>query len=593
MSLARAFHLAQQCALLAGLELVVLLALAAIGLWAVLEFFPPAAALRWIIFAPIAGLAVITAVALPCARLGIPVGRLVGPVTMVASLLSIASLAQKLRRSAGRRLVLSYGRARGGALLLVFTAVVFISTWLITAAGRGGVRDIWGSTDFGAYWVVPDYLRDHGATLESYRAQSTFRASDVFDHLQKHARLGCMVGLAFLAAVADPSETQHVVLPFLVAMLTLLVGLVLCWFEWENSRWRWLLPLFLVHPFLYFLLYFTYASQASGVLLFIAGLLMGEHAHRSANRRLGIRWAVVCGILMGAAIVHPPAIIVAAVILWVVQAVIGRQPNARIFTAVAAGTALLAYAYYLPQVLRELLWAGRSGAAQGWRWHGLVGSLEFVGVRSVLGYDLPEPRTSLSALAELTASVGVIALLWHGVRRSRFRSGALTLVITTGLLAAIALVKFFQHVPNATHAFVKVISLYALFLGVICLAPVARHALPRLPRLHAVGLAAALGLLVLGQLRAVYRNSAQAVVFSDDLVALARRHLAPGTTLQFDPWLHPLALAPIVRDENRIADAPGTARIAFRDARLLTADDVANVIDHEGSYVALRVTARN
>src|SRR6266446_5629296 len=185
-------HFAWQCVGLAGMVGALLAVQSLAGGWIVLAFLPPRDALRWPIYAPIAGMAFFTAVGLPLALFGLPVSRFGPGLAVVGTALTFTCVWRLRSRASGKRVLRAFLRLRGLQLAGGAGVVLVLSTWIIVDRNPVSALGASGSSDYGAYWVVADYVRDHGATMSAYEGQQEFNSSDVVDHLRKHARLGCM-----------------------------------------------------------------------------------------------------------------------------------------------------------------------------------------------------------------------------------------------------------------------------------------------------------------------------------------------------------------------------------------------------------------
>lgn len=578
-----------QALILGGMTMAIILLLTAIGGWAALRFLPQSEALRWPIFAPVVGLGLVSIVGLPLVLLDLPVARWALPLAAMAILPTVFVVVQLTRSAPGRRLLASYLRLRWGRCLSLLGIPVLILTGLIAVRGQGDVRDIWGSSDFAAYWSVADYLQENGATQKSYDAQRVFQSPDIPGHIGTYARLGCMVQLAFLGALLAPTAVDQIINPAILATVVLMVSLAHYWFEQEKVRWKWALIALIGHPFLYFLPYFSYASQASGVVLFVAGLLLANRARRLASPRVARRCIAMAAALLAASILHYPSMLVASGVFWLIFLL--AEIRVRRASLIVAGStiAALVCAYYMPRTVRELILARE--ATWGWDWRGLIGSLEFVGLRSVLGFSLPEPRGMVIRLADGALTLAIAFLLWQGIRQTRLWLPALTLLVTTGLLAGMVILRIVQHVPSATHAFVKVVSTFAVFILLLVLLPIFR--LLGQPRSPARRLAAGalFGLLAIGHLGAVARGEPQPTRGNRDFVRLARRlvRTAPDIPVRFAFGMQRWFAVSILRDEGRVASAPPLPLPCFHVLHIdqITPSDRPRIVDHEGDYVAL------
>jgi len=498
-----------------------------------------------------------------------------------------------LRSARGRRLLFSCFQRRCLIIMIIFFVPVLVSTYLLTGARGAHVHDVWGSGDYGAYWIVAEYLQDNGANIDSYAHQNKYFASDIEDHLNKHARLGCMVCLSFLGTVLSSKSIYHVINPSIVAAIILMLGLAYRWLELERVPKYWLLFPLLLYPYLYFLLYFTYASQATGVLLFVTSLLLIGKTDIAESAQKESTHMVLSGVLAGASVLHYPSILPAVIISMLllfgtpIRSVTLRN---RFLWAAAI---LFTCGYYLPQIIQELSLVKSGSQLPGWDWRSLIGSLEFTGFRPVLGYDLPEPRSDGLKFLDYAFSFSLLVLLLYGVLLSRLRVATLTVVSTTALLTMAALLKYLNHVPNASHAFVKTLSTFAPWVLIICMLPCARL-LVRQKAIHKFFIAIILGELALGQFLSLQYGLSQVPWYTDDLVNLSRRQLQRGYSLHFEPDLHWQMRAPLVSDTRRLLQegsvTKGPLLIMMRkDRQALLNNPWA--IDSEGPYVAVPAEA--
>lgn len=583
----------KECFILGGTTFAVLGLLGLIGVWPVLAYFPRSEALRWPMYAPTFGLALLTVVGLPLVLLGFPVSRWALMFASLCGGLGIAALIHRLRSTQGRRLLFSYIRIRSWNIVIILLVPILLSTYLVAGLHGGHVRDVWGSGDFGAYWIVPEYLQNNGASLYSYMHQSQYYASDIVDHLTKHARLGCMVSFSFLGSMLSPGNIHYIIIPFIVAAIILMLGLAQRWLEHERLNSYWLLLPLLCYPFLYFLLYFTYVSQAAGVLLFIASLLLLSGAQDAVPGGDKSFRMILSGILAGASVLHYPGMLLAIVICMAFLISTEISAGTFIYSVLWSAITLLVCSYYLPQVIHELTQVYSSAQLPGWDWKSMSGSLEFLGFRSVLGYDLPAPRSTSLKLLDYVVSSGMIVLLLFGVWISRLRLAALTVVTTSGLLATAAYVKNMQNIPHATHAFVKAISIFAIFLLLIIMVSLGRL-LTQKNITQKVILFSMTIILVIGQLISVDYGSRQLPWYTDDLIALSRRQLEKGYFIRFDPDMHWEMSAPIVRDSRRLLHEGSLVKepfvIVMQKKRLLLYNK-PKIVDSEGSCVAVRYEA--
>jgi hypothetical protein len=250
-----------------------------------LLLLPRRLACEWIVFAPIIGLAILTVIGLPLSIAGLPVKTFIPPLIAVLATVGIGQTITLKRKHSllrdGRSI--SYLRARLFRLFLIGGLVTTIATGMMTTGARSDVRDIWGSGDYVAYWAVTDYLIHHGGNKASYDAQNEYRSNDISAHLVLHARLGNMVYLAAVGESLEPDHPHRLINPVIVATMILLVALSAEWLEINKCRSFWPILIVCCHPFLYFLLYFSYASQATGVLLTFASIVVANEIILAAS----------------------------------------------------------------------------------------------------------------------------------------------------------------------------------------------------------------------------------------------------------------------------------------------------------------------
>lgn len=588
-------HVGAQSLLLAA-EVSCVLALSAICGWGLaLALLPLRYATRWIVMAPLMGIAALSVVGVMLSRLGLPVGDFAPWLVAALAIWSAVCTAWLWRRHpllrAGR--VWRHARRRGLRLLGLTAVVLGVSTVLVASMGRGSVRDYWGTGDIGAYWGTADYLVRYGGNSAAYDAQTEFRSPDVDEHLRLHARMGCMVFLATVAAMFDDEHTLRAVTPTLVTALVLLMGICAIWLEELRCRAGWPLLVVACNGVFYFLLFFSYLSQATGVMLILAGFLCGQAAMfvpmpPGRARRAG----VAAGLLIGAGALHYPSMAPVSSFYFVVLAVAAvdwKQRRLRrwpVLVCLGLATAAVSAHYWLVTV-RELLWLSGKEAQQGWDWMQLPGFTEALGLRTLLGYWLQWPETWWTPVREVLAGLFLAVGAWSLWRSCRSRVLIVALTGVTGLMGAAALMRVVHQVPSATHSYVKVLSMFAPVLLLACLVPWAER-LGRLPRRHSA--------LVVAVLLAVWiplelNSLAPGRIcpkFSEPLIELARRQTAvQGTRVYFALGLSEQILAPVVRDVARLSpksDDAGLIISLAEDERL----QGEPVLDRAGPYIAVR-----
>jgi len=607
----RLSNIAHQSLLLGWQTLFVLVLLTVIGAGLLWLIATPYARIRWPIVAPLMGIALVTIIGVPLARNGLSIAWFAPVITLVGGLLSLTMLVRLSRNWSGRRILRTWLRLQGLVYAGIMGIVIMVSAILMTWGKGSSVRDVWGSGDFGAYWVVPDYLQHNGANVPAYLHQEVFRTHDVVDHFTNWSRLGSMVSLACVGALFPSAAIHHAITPSIVAAMVLMLGLAHCWLSRESPYLSWLVILVLIHPFLYFPLYFSYVSQAMGVILFITGLLV------AGSRRITFHQSVIAGIFIGAACLHYPTMLCAAAVFWTLHFLLSLR-NDRMPAALAGTvTALVVCGTYLPSTIHELARVARISDPGGWDWRGLIGSLEILGLRSVLGYHMPEPMFFGLRVVEVAIMVGFVAILWIALRHSRQPVAAYSLVITTTILTGIAAFKCFRHHTHASHGFVKTLSLFIVFLCLTAAVPVARWC-TRLPStVRSLTGGVLVFLIVGGQALALLRTEPQAPWYSSDLIQLTRRllnrsadatvrlavanpwdrkrsgatRMATGSSVKGLPDLYWEMAAPIVRDERRLVrnvSISQTNCFTILSAREVTPPiDAKLIADREGEYYAV------
>lgn len=580
----------EQAVWVAGVMLRILLVLGAAGLGVVVGLLPRFFQLRWIVFSPLAGLVAITLVSLPLALLGLPANQYGWPLLLVLAAVSGGSVLiawRQASRPRRRRVALAFLRRTWRWLAVGFVIVVLLSTKMLTYGGNGRADGAWGSTDFGAYWIVAEYLQQHGANLASYEGQNQYHATDLDEHLRLHARLGCMTGIAVLGHAILPGRLPALLNPLIVTGLWLMSALVLVFARRERLWHATALLVTVFHPFLYFLLFYSYLCQTFSVLLIAAGLLIAEISNRQPEGDRQFRGAIAAGLFFAASILQyasafiVPAIFLAGTLLW-------RWRSRGFASALICGTTVLVVAgYHLPRSFRELSWLSQLKVLPGWEWQRLVNVHDLFGLRSLITYE-PLPAGDVLGTLVTTAISGLVGIaLFHHLRKGALPLGAAALVVSTGGLAAYAWFKVWQGVPNATHGLAKVVSQYALFILMFAASGTVA-AFPRQQRRTQGLVLTVIGAFAVIQLLQV-ANWRRAPWYDYDLITLVQRHRQSALSPAFDPGLDDRLVAPLIQDYRRLAapDRPGP-RLRF------TLDSAPNVIrpgtlvDREGAYVALR-----
>src|SRR5207253_5573672 len=112
---------------------------------------PRCDALRWLVFAPIAGMAFFAAAGLPLALLGMPVSRFAPGLAVVGTVLTLGFAWRLPRSDSGKRVLRAYLRQRGLQLAGGAGVVLVLSTWIIVDRNPVSALGASGSSDYGAY----------------------------------------------------------------------------------------------------------------------------------------------------------------------------------------------------------------------------------------------------------------------------------------------------------------------------------------------------------------------------------------------------------------------------------------------------------
>jgi hypothetical protein len=580
-----------QAFLLGALVLKILSVLGIAGAGLLVGLLPRFCKLRWVVFAPLSGLAAITLGSLPLSLLGCTAGGYAWPLLLTLSAFSTTVCALAFRASSARRrrrLWWGYVRHCWRWLVIGFVAVVLLSAKMLTYSGQSKIDAAWGSTDFGAYWIVADYLQHHGAEPGAYEAQNQYRASDIDDHLHLHARLGCMSSIAVLGEVIVPGRLSAIINPLLVASLLAMTALVQAFAQRERL---WLATGTLVvifHPFLYFLLFYTYLSQAFSVVLIAAGLLVAEADWRRSGP--GTRWLshIGIGLFFAAALLDYPSAMLAPVLFFAGKLIFHFRRDGFISALVAGGTVLMTAGYYLPQILRELEWLQHARELPGWNWNRWADVHELLGLRNVISFQPLPPSEVASTIVTIAITALVAAALVVHFRKGALPFTAAAFVGSSAMLAISAYFKFQAGVPHASHGFAKAISQYALIILVFVAAGAVATAATRAQRKRVQTMVViVLGWFALIQFLQVSRWR-RAAWFDYDLIVLVERHVRDATRLSFDPALDHRLVAPLALDERRIRPAENREPVLrFALASLEAAPIGEEIVDREGPYIAL------
>lgn len=579
--------------------------------YGLVRFLPKPEQPRWPLYAPIFGILLITIIGLPLTFLfQSPTVSWAHGFFILSGLGSLVAFWQTLQSSSPKRLLFHYLKIQRLPLALCIVVPLMISTAMMTAPPHQEVEDIWGSGDFGAYWAVSDYLQYYPPHLEAYHAQTLFRSQIVEEHLTIHARLGCMVSTAFLSSLYSfPGEAGHVhqvMIPYQVTSLILILLLLLRWLEdlsFKYSSLHVYAPL-LTYPFLYFLLYFTYLSQALGVVLLIPSLLLLKYLHQKSQ----LRASMGSGLLAGAALLNYPNIALAIAISGLV--ILFQNIRYRnLITGMLWGLAtLIATSYYIPDVLRELLYFSQKSSLPGWNWRSTIGSLEFLGFRSVMGYDLPYPRSGWISAVDTLLLILLPFFLYTGLKAYRNMSASLAVTFTFLLMYGLALQKVASGIPHSSHAIVKVVSLFSPWLFLLTMVPLIKIQQVLIERKWRAPIVTSMMLIMIGLHLATLSDARrQAPLFKEGLVQLAERqreHQLKGRAeselpIHFEPKLYYTFEACLLKNTDKLhqpIEAEGneineTPYLMITKRTNLNPAEIPFIIDQQGDYVAIPSTS--
>lgn len=504
-------HLAWQVVVLLVLETVIGFAVAA----AVLPRFFRA---RWLLAAPLVGMALNSAVVLPLSFAGFSVAQVWWVPLVVAS----AGAAFVLIRQRGRMRALVLGaKSAGFTMLAAVLIVTCVSSYYLTSRGTGSTRDLWGSSDFFDYWVTADYLQKYSAAYPAYVRQKEFKSGDVERHLALGARLGMIANLATWSRVFSPGDSYRIINAAVVGGMVGWLLVLRLFLDRERVRARWPVLLVALHPMLYCLLFFTYYSQATMLPLSVLTLMLLEQRTR--------RWreGVATGAILGANFLSYAALAVPFAFAGAIslgRALWKRMPVRSIARVVLLPwlVAITVSSYYLTQPAFELLFVNAQTVQGGWEWRSLVAFPEIFGIAPLAGYFLPldEPDERLWANIFLGAvALSLLVLAWRGLRQRMLFSAV---VGSTVLLLAVALSKVAQGIPNASHGVFKIVSQYGLLIFVIMLIPIATLLRRKIVSWLPVAALAALGAWLWQAWPAVDFGAEQRALFKPEAVAFVR-----------------------------------------------------------------------
>ena len=559
-----------------------------IGFSPAIRLFEKHESIRWIINAPILGLGITSLVIVPFSLRGIDasfVSRALLWVGIISCLIEITRLISSTKPS----YLWQYFNGKGLSFLVIFVAPIAISTLMIFVKGQSSANDVWGSGDFGAYWIVAEYLEENGATEDCYESQDRFRSTDLEDHLTKHARLGCMGSLAALSSIFCPGKPYLLIQPFLLSSVILLLLTLYRWLEYDElNQWQMLLP-FATFPFLYFLIYFTYLSQATGTLLCVYGLMQLNLRLNKTTAEGKFRDLLPSALCVGASLLHYPSMLI-AITCFNLLALVICVLNKRGFSLIIGSVLISVFvtSYYIPQVVGELVLASKDTQIPGWNWNFLIGPYEFVGIESTFGYDLPLEKHRLLTIVEFLWAIPCIGLMIFGAYKTRFKCISMMMLVVTAVLATTALFKFAQGVPHASHAYVKVASTFALFIWLFMLLPIFENRLR--PTLSQLGLSAICLFTALIHINTIYQSKDHLSWYTEDLIKLTDRTLLENSKIGFRPPLHHIIRNPLLKNEDRFTNVVNTGDVlVVWDPLLNNIGHQFELIDSEGEYRAFKV----
>ena len=447
------------------------------GLGLALRFLPRVLSRSFLLTAPALGVAAIAVLLLPLSYAGCPPGKAAWPLVLGLVATNFWQLILLFRKSLRRgAALLIVGLKRDGVQVLIgFLGIVLVSSAFMKGTGASYPLAPWGSSDFADYWIVGDYLQKNAEGSDAYFSQTEFRSEGLRAHVAgPFARSGSMSLLAFSAKILTSGESYKVLNPLIIAFQFLLLLLLLLFCRLQEWRSPWLLPFFLLHSWMMFPLFFTYYNQASAFPVAFQGVLAFGVGLR-CNRLHRLRW-IGASILLGAAIVEYPAILVAAscsclLILGLDQT--GRPVGlsglwARRRPALASALVVaMASAYYWPRILAEVQFQSSQDPLVGWEWKRLIAGPEILGWAPILSSSIS--ASYFPFLVLLLLNLLMIACFVRGILACVRRALAIGLLGGMFALLLPTLVKLMQGVGNASHAYTKVWSMYGMVFFVICL----------------------------------------------------------------------------------------------------------------------------
>ncbi len=522
--LPEAFHLGGQVLLLYVLS-------AFVGFGLVVAFLPAFFRSRWVLVAPLAGVAFHAVITTPLAVLGFPVQQIFWCPFAIALLLNAYAVFQA-KANLRRHLGFAYLRSRLARLLSLAVVVVLVCTYLVTSRNTSSVDDLWGSSDFFDYWVMADYSQNYGSNMEAYRQQSEYESIDVVRHLTDGARLGVITVLSSWSAVVSPRNTYKILTAAIVTGILSWIWVLQLFLDRHRIRALWPMLLVAVHPLLYCLLYFSYFSQTTCLpIAVVSFIVLEDHISRCMRGRSHHRQGFVAGVLLGSNLLSYAAM--AVPIFMFILATGWRFFKARFWRTrswkgmlVPACTAFAVCFYYLPHPIRELLFVNAQKVQGGWNWQGLVGFPELFGVASLLGYFLPVSTYTERVTQNVILGIVFLVLFWAALKHLRLRVTVFAVAFSTLCLLGLSASKILAGIANANHGFFKILSQFGPLLFIITLIGLASLLRGRIQSgvMKGVLLFALIGWVFL-EWRAVAVGADQRYLFRAEAVELVRDEL--------------------------------------------------------------------
>ncbi|MEO0453261.1 MAG: hypothetical protein AAFY98_03880 [Verrucomicrobiota bacterium] len=321
----------------------------------------------------------------------------------------------------------------------------------------------------------------------------------------------------------------------------------------QRVKFLWFFIIFLLHPFLYFPLFFTYLGQAVAVPLLILLLVC---LHTLWNPKQSLIQNAGYGVILASLLLSYPMALPSLVLFYSVISLgiffvdHSRAVLRRLMFHLICG-ALLSI-YYLPHALRELIIVAGKAGMSGWQWKGIIGAPELLGIGSVLGYDLPDLEP-MRVFIQVAMALLFTHFTFFGFKKLRDQFFFVTLYVITGILVALVFYKIATGVGQATHGYVKLLSQTALILIIPFFVGVSTTFQTRRQKTY---LLPAMILWGIWELVAVFRGANQMAWFPSDLVSTTRNAVGSNHQLAVFSsrgiW-NTQQLMGIIRNENDFA----------------------------------------